>query len=143
GVTLSQPTTINGVLRLMAGEFDNTIPFTLGPSGSIYYEGGSLKIAVGVTSRQENVPRAFFVEQNYPNPFRGTTSIRFGLPSASYVSVKVLNLLGQEVATLYEGKKQPGVHELTWGPRGLPMGIYFYRVQAGDVVKMGRMLVQR
>ncbi|MCR4437462.1 MAG: T9SS type A sorting domain-containing protein [bacterium] len=143
GVTLSQPTTINGVLRLMAGEFDNTIPFTLGHTGTISFEGGSLKVAVGVSSRQGSIPRTFFVEQNYPNPLRGWTSIRFGLPSASQVSVKVLNLLGQEVATLWEGKIQPGIHELTWEPRGLPVGIYFYRVQAGSSVKMGRMLMQR
>lgn len=56
GVALSQPTTINGVLRLIAGEFDNTVPFTLGPNGSISFEGGSLKIQVGVSSRNSATP---------------------------------------------------------------------------------------
>jgi hypothetical protein len=91
----------------MAGEFDNTIPFTLGPNGSISYEGGRLKFTTSVESREQNIPESFFVEQNYPNPFNPSTTISFGLPSASRVTVKVINMLGQEVATLFDGEKMP------------------------------------
>jgi hypothetical protein len=155
GVTLSQATTINGVLRLMAGEFDNTIPFTLGPNGSISFEGGTLRLAVSIKSRENNVPESFFVEQNYPNPFsangRGTptgaafgnssTTIRFGLPSASHVTVEVFNMLGQKVATVFDGRKEAGMHDLQFSAANLSSGMYLYRIQAGEVVSVKRMVV--
>jgi hypothetical protein len=152
GVTLSQATTINGKLRLMAGVFDNTIPFTLGPSGSISYEGGSLKNTVGVKSREHNIPESFFVAQNYPNPFSAqgygtfdhpSTTISFGLPSASSVTVEVFNVLGQKVATLFNGRKEAGVHTLQFDAANLNAGVYLYRIQAGDVVSVKRMLLTK
>jgi hypothetical protein len=141
GVTLSQSTVINGVLRLVSGVFDNTIPFTLGPNGSISYEGGSLKVPVSVDSRQSNIPESFFVEQNYPNPFNPSTSIRFGLPLASHVTVKVFNMLGQEVAALFDGRKDAGSHLLQFNAAELSAGIYFYRIQAGDNMQIKRMVL--
>lgn len=141
GVTLSQATTINGVLRLISGVFDNTIPFTLGPNGSISFEGGSLLVPVSVASPEQNLPQSFFVEQNYPNPFNPSTIIRFGLPSPSQVSVKVYNLLGQEVATLFEGRKNAGVYELPFDAVNLSAGIYLYRIEAGEFVSIRRMVL--
>ncbi len=142
GVTLSQETTINGVLRLAAGVFDNTIPFTLGPEGSISEEGGSLLIPV--TSVEEidgNIPANFFVDQNYPNPFNPATVIRFGVPAASFVSIKVYNMLGQEIATVFEGRRDPGVFEVQFDASHLGSGVYLYRVQADDAVSMRRMIL--
>ncbi len=143
GVTLSQPTTINGVLRLIAGEFDNTIPFTMGPSGTISYEGGSLRVPVSVPRDRSAVPKSFFVEPNYPNPFNGATLIRFGLPNPAEVSVKVFNLIGQEVTTLFEGRMPSGFHEVAFDAGSLPSGVYPYRVQAGNVARMGKMILAR
>lgn len=141
GVSLSLATTINGVLRLMAGEFDNTVPFTLGPNGSISYEGGSLKIPVSVELRNTNIPESFFVEQNYPNPFNPATTIIFGLPAASHVTVKVFNLLGHEVATILDKSKEAGMHTLQFDAANLSAGIYFCRIQAGDFVAIKRMVL--
>jgi hypothetical protein len=142
GVALSQETTINGVLRLVSGVFDNTIPFTLGPSGSISEEGGSLLIPVTSVEEIEGpIPRTFFMDQNYPNPFNPATVIRFGVPSASFVSVKIFNMLGQEVASLFEGHKDPGVYEVQVDASNLGSGIYLYRVQAGDAVSTKRMVL--
>jgi len=141
GVTLSQETTINGVLRLISGVFNNTIPFTLGPNGSISYEGGSLLIPLAIESDELNIPKSFFVEQNYPNPFNPSTNIRFGLPSVSYVTAKLFNVLGQEVATLFEGRLNPGQHELQFDAENLSAGVYIYRIQAGDNVAMKRMVL--
>lgn len=143
GVVLSQATTINGVLRLMAGEFDNTIPFTLGPNGSISYEGGRLKFTTAVESREQNIPESFFIEQNYPNPFNPSTTISFGLPSASQVTVKVFSMLGQEVATLFDGRKDAGVHTLQFDAANLGSGVYLYRIQAGEVVTIKRMVLAK
>jgi hypothetical protein len=140
-VVLSQSTTINGVLRLMSGCLDNSIAFSLGPGGSISYEGGCLLFPVSVGPDEGNLPRSFFVEQNYPNPFNPSTTIRFGLPAGSPVSVKVFNLLGQEVATLFEGRQSAGVHTVRFDASNLGSGIYLYRVKAGSAVETKRMIV--
>lgn len=90
------------------------------------------------TSVQEEatmVPDAFSLKQNYPNPFNPTTTITFTLPQASFVSLKVFNLLGQEVATLVNEKKNAGTHTLKFDGTGLASGVYFYRIIAGDFVE--------
>ena len=139
GVTLSQATTVNGVLRLQAGVFNNTIPFTLGPGATISFEGGSL--LVSVKSIGTTIPESFFLDQNYPNPFNPSTNIRFGLPNASYVSIKVFNLLGQEVATLFEGHLNPGIHSTDFDAPHLGAGVYFYRVQTERSADIKRMML--
>jgi len=142
GVTLSQPTVINGTLSLMAGVFDNTIPFTLGTSGSIVYGGGSLLIPVSVESSGGTaIPQSFFVDQNYPNPFNPSTVIRFGLPSRSFVSVRLFNILGQEVANLFGGYRMAGVYELRFDASNLTSGMYFYRIQTDNAVATKRMIL--
>ncbi|WP_397546356.1 T9SS type A sorting domain-containing protein [Rhodothermus marinus] len=133
GVRLSQPTRIDGVLRLKAGVFDNTIPFTLGPNGSISYEGGSLLQPVANEPIDE-VPQRFVLEQNYPNPFHRTTTIRFGLPSSGYVSIKLYDLLGREVMTVLEGHQAAGFHEVTLDAGRLSPGLYWYRLQSAEHV---------
>lgn len=137
-VILSKPVVIMGVLRLKAGVFDNTIPFTLGPNGSISYEGGTLLVSV-----QENleIPASFFVYQNYPNPFNPITNIKFDLPSDSYVKVSVFDMLGKEIVTLFDGKKIAGSHILEFDASGLSSGIYFYRVQTDRFVKNKQMIL--
>jgi len=140
GVTLSQATMINGLLRLISGVFDNTINFTLGPNGGISYEGGSLVIT-SIESNALNIPESFYVNQNYPNPFNPSTKIHFGLPKAAHVSAKVFNLLGQEVADLYNGQLKAGEHELLFDASPLTSGIYFYRISAGNLVSIKRMML--
>jgi len=140
GVALSQETTINGVLHLVSGVFDNTIPFILGPNGSISYEGGSLLIS-SIESEYNNIPESFFMDQNYPNPFNPTTTIKFGLPSVSYVTAVVYNVLGEKIATLYEGQLRAGEHRLEFNGDNLTSGVYFLRLQADDVVSMKRMVL--
>ncbi len=140
GVTLTQATRINGVLHLKAGVFDNTVPFTLGPSGSISLEGGSLKVTA-VKQTVSNIPLHFFVDQNYPNPFNPSTVITYGLPKGSQVTIGIYNILGQEVATLFEGQQSAGVHTLSFDGSKLASGVYLYRVQAGKSVDVKRMVL--
>ena len=144
GVTLSQPTKINGVLTLTAGVFDNTIPFTLGPGGSVVFAGGSVKVGLSVNSPEESsIPRSFYVNQNYPNPFNPSTIISYGIPKSGFVSAKVFNLLGQEIVTLFSGYQSAGVHSLTFDASDLSSGVYLYRIQAGNVVETKRMVVMK
>lgn len=144
GVVLSRSTVITGVLRLKRGQFDNTIPFTLGPTGSIAYEGGSLKNPV--TSVQQTagiIPQEFFVDQNYPNPFNPSTTIEYGLPTEAFVSAKVYNLLGQEVATLFEGDQVAGIHRLMFDASSLSSGVYLYSIRAGTSVETKQMILMK
>jgi len=144
GVTLSRATKINGVLRLKKGVFDNTIKFTLGSTGSVVYEGGSLKFPLtSVEVVEAGVPESFFVNQNYPNPFNPSTTIRFGLPEASIVSAKVFNLMGQQVATAFEGQKDAGVYELRFDASNLSSGVYLFRIEAGRSVDVRRMILMK
>jgi hypothetical protein len=78
----------------------------------------------------ESVPTGFQLFQNYPNPFNPTTAIRFGLPVSGWVSLKIFNMLGQEIATLVNDFKSAGIHTVTFNAFGLPSGVYFYKVES-------------
>jgi hypothetical protein len=145
GFTLLQATVINGVLALKAGELDNTIPFTLGPSGSISYQGGTLKVPVtSVRSRNElGIPATFVVNQNFPNPFNPSTTISFGLPVQSTVSVKVFNIVGQEVASLFSGTLNDGMHDIPFDASRFGSGVYLYQIQAGSFSETKRMVLTK
>jgi predicted esterase len=88
-------------------------------------------------------PQAFSLEQNFPNPFNPSTTIRYSLGRAASVKLVVFNLLGQPVATLVEWEQQAGVHVVRFDPRNLASGVYFYRLQAGTFVETKRLLILR
>ncbi len=82
---------------------------------------------------QQNLPINFSLSQNYPNPFNPTTTITYSIPQAVFVILKVYDLLGREVATIVNEEKQPGKYEVRFDGINLPSGIYFYRLQSGDL----------
>jgi len=86
-------------------------------------------------------PASFALEQNYPNPFNPATNIRFSLPKEVNVSLKVYDVLGREIATLMNGVKQPGTYEVIWDARGVPSGVYFYRLAAGEFRDLRKMIL--
>ena len=85
----------------------------------------------------------FELDQNYPNPFNPTTTIRYGLPQSSPVTLVVYNTLGQRVATLVEGEQEAGYHEARFDGSGLASGVYLYRIRAGDFVRTRKLLLVR
>jgi len=89
----------------------------------------------------ENVPAEFALMQNYPNPFNPSTRITYQVARAGFVSLKVFNLLGQEIATLISEVKSPGTYALDWRAAGIPSGVYFYKMQAGSFSATRRMMV--
>jgi hypothetical protein len=97
-----------------------------------------------VQGTRENVsPRDFYLRQNYPNPFNPSTTISYDLPKRSFVTLKIVNVLGQEVATLVEGQQDPGQHQVKWSATGWPSGVYFYRLQAGKFVETKKLILLR
>jgi hypothetical protein len=89
----------------------------------------------------EAIPEEFGLQQNYPNPFNPSTTITYQVARAGLVSLKVFNLLGQEVATLVNEVEAPGTYQQTWTAAGLPSGGYFYRLQSGPVTLTRTMLL--
>jgi hypothetical protein len=88
-------------------------------------------VQTGVNSDQDRLPDRFYISQNYPNPFNARTTIEYGLPEASHVTIKVYNLLGGIVETLLDQDRSAGYHRIIWDARTQPSGIYFYVIQAG------------
>ena len=88
-------------------------------------------------------PGHFVLSQNYPNPFNPSTTIRYALPSRTYVTLTVFNTLGQQVATLAEGEQEPGYHETVFDASGLPSGVYLYRIQAGGFHQTRKLLLTK
>jgi hypothetical protein len=84
-------------------------------------------------------PASFGLEQNYPNPFNPSTEIRYQLAAPGQVSLKIFNMIGQEVAVLVNDVQQAGSHQVRWDAGALPSGNYFYRLDAGGAVSTKRM----
>lgn len=101
-------------------------------------------IITAVSSKPNTaIPERFALAQNYPNPFNPSTTIAFSLPRASQVTLKVFNLVGQEVATLVDKKFSAGRYDVHWDAAGHANGIYFYRIQAESFVRVQKMLLIR
>lgn len=99
---------------------------------------------VGIQDQEiVELPTSFSLEQNYPNPFNPTTTIQFSLPQAGNVTLKVYNLLGEEVRTLFEDYKQAGKHSVQFNANNLASGIYFYRLQTGSFIETKKMILLR
>ena len=88
---------------------------------------------------EQIVPETYELEQNYPNPFNPTTNFGLRIADFGFVSLKVYDVLGREVAALVNEVKQPGVYSVTWdaSSSGLPSGLYYYRMEATSISKPG------
>ncbi|MBI4535853.1 MAG: VCBS repeat-containing protein [Ignavibacteriae bacterium] len=91
----------------------------------------------------EAQPEHFELMQNYPNPFNPKTEIRYQTSEVSYVTLKVYDLLGREVATLVRDELQPGSYQVVFDVRQLASGVYFYRLQAGRYSETKRMVMTK
>jgi hypothetical protein len=96
----------------------------------------------GVALKQE-VASAFQLYQNYPNPFNPITIIAYQLLSASYVTLKIFNVLGKEVVTLVDGVQQPGNKSVSFDAKTLASGVYFYRLQSGSFTQTKKLVFLR
>jgi photosystem II stability/assembly factor-like uncharacterized protein len=88
-------------------------------------------------------PNEYVLAQNFPNPFNPTTTIAFALPSTAFVSLKIFNSLGQEVAEVVSQELPAGIYSRQWNASGMPSGVYFYRLRAGGYTETKRLVMLR
>ncbi|MDZ7625632.1 MAG: T9SS type A sorting domain-containing protein [Ignavibacteriaceae bacterium] len=81
------------------------------------------------------------LEQNYPNPFNPTTEIEFVISEAGQTTLKVFDVLGNEVSTLVNEQKAVGKYKVTFDASDLPSGVYFYTLQAGNYLNTKKMIL--
>ncbi|HUI08959.1 MAG TPA: T9SS type A sorting domain-containing protein [Bacteroidota bacterium] len=101
--------------------------------GAVHYtDPAGVTVAGGAAP---NVPSAFHIDQNFPNPFNPSTTIRYGLPVRTNVTLSVYNALGQRVATLINGQQDAGIHDARFDASALASGVYFCRIQTPGFVR--------
>ena len=112
------------------------------PSGSMP-DIGACESPLGTSGveDEESIPNAFALQQNYPNPFNPSTTVKYSIPGMSKVSIRLFNLLGEEVATLVNEEKVAGYYTIEFNAARLPSGVYFYQLQAGGFVETKKMLL--
>lgn len=108
----------------------------------------TVKYSIATSVEDNTIPTAFELNQNYPNPFNPSTTIKYGLPEASNVTIKVYNMMGQEVKTLVNSYKPAGRYEVEWNGenefgRKVSSGTYLYRVTAGEYVSVKKMVLMK
>ena len=99
--------------------------------------------SVGLTEKKSNIPLQFGLKQNYPNPFNPKTNIEFSIPKSEFVTLKVYNILGEEVSTLVSARLIAGRYRYDWNASNVASGVYLYRIQAGDYVDAKKMILLR
>ena len=92
---------------------------------------------------ENQLPTKFSLEQNFPNPFNPMTTIRYQIPELSFVTLKVYDVIGNEVATLINEEKTVGNYQVEFDASSLSSGIYFYRLQAGEFVETKKMILMK
>ncbi len=89
------------------------------------------------------IPTIFELVQNYPNPFNPTTKIKYRLPASSKVTLKIYNVLGNEVITLLDDEKEAGTYEFIFNAGDYSSGVYIYSLQAGSFVETKKMVLMK
>jgi hypothetical protein len=94
-----------------------------------------------VETISSNLPMHFNLEQNYPNPFNPVTTIHYSIPKAASVKLQIFDILGRDVATLVNEKKEAGSYDVKFDASRLTSGVYFYRLEAGGFVETKKLVL--
>jgi hypothetical protein len=96
---------------------------------------------VSVEYPESGMPQEYQLAQNYPNPFNPSTTIEYSLPEQADVTIKIYDVLGNELEVIFSGNKSAGTHRLNWNASNYASGIYFYRMSAGTFNQVKKMLL--
>ena len=148
GSTVYLTTDNGGNWILVSQGILDTLVQAMGINGLYIFAGGSggvwrrpLDEMITAVESLSELPINFDLEQNYPNPFNPTTTIKYSVPKLSFVTIKIYDVLGSEVAALVNEEKPVGTYELRWDAENLPSGVYFYQLKAGSFVQTKKMLL--
>ncbi|MFH1197925.1 MAG: DUF2341 domain-containing protein [bacterium] len=127
-----------GVSAIMIN--DKTDEIFIGTSdGKVYKRSNNI---TGITNGTL-MPKQFELSQNYPNPFNPSTMIEYGIPKEGNYSLKIYNILGQEVITLFNGELKPGYYKSTFNASSFASGVYMYQLTGDNVVLTKKMILMK
>jgi Carboxypeptidase regulatory-like domain/Secretion system C-terminal sorting domain len=113
-----------------SGHYSSSASFTMSPT-----------TITSVNKAKTNTVQSFQLEQNYPNPFNPTTTISYQIPSENFVTLKIYNVIGQEVATLVNSQQSAGTYYVKFNGTNLASGIYLYQLRAGEYVNTKKLIL--
>jgi len=87
------------------------------------------------------MPTEFLLTQNFPNPFNPSTTFKLQIPELSLATIKIYDILGNEIETLVNEEKPAGTYEITWHAANLPSGVYFYQLKADNYIETKKMIL--
>jgi len=87
------------------------------------------------------LPLEYSLAQNYPNPFNPSTTIEYSIPQGGFITLRVFNILGMEVANLVNGQVDAGKHKIEFDASGFNSGVYFYTLESGNFTKTKKMIL--
>ncbi|HLF14059.1 MAG TPA: T9SS type A sorting domain-containing protein [Bacteroidota bacterium] len=141
-------TLFGNILGIITGLSPNTTyhyRIAAGNINGVFY-GTDKTFGTALTDVGENnssLPPAFSLCQNYPNPFNPSTSVTYSLPTSGTVSVRIFDIFGREIAALVHEWREAGKHTVEWNARGVPSGIYFYRIMTRGFSETMKMVVMK
>lgn len=109
-----------------------------GPT-NVYYDGECL--ITGIQPTNNEIPSVYSLKQNYPNPFNPNTSIVFSIPKTGLVTLKIYDVLGNEIATLVNENMTPNNYVVTWDASSVASGVYFYKLVSGNFTDVKKMVL--
>jgi len=98
-------------------------------------------VILEVENHEKNIPSEFHLLQNYPNPFNPATTISYSLPTTSFVTLKVYDVIGNEIATLVNEEKSRGIYKIEFNASNITSGIYFYRITTNEFTQTKKMII--
>ena len=122
----------------IVGRFTSPNKFIVRPGSTIEL----IPTATGVEGIQ-SLPSGFRLDQNFPNPFNPTTNIGFEIKNFGAVTLNVFDMLGREVASIVSENLSPGIYVKQWNASNMPTGVYFYRLQSGNISETKRMILMK
>jgi len=146
GSYFSGADTLNGGTDYMDNEAGFGVNHNVTLAGTNQYlhsKFGDQATAIRQNPNGVKLPQNYSLSQNYPNPFNPTTQINYSIPKNGYVTLKVYNVLGQEVATLFEGNQKAGDYIATFDANRFASGVYFYRLEAGTFSTVKKMVLMK
>jgi hypothetical protein len=151
-MNISQPS-FNGTNPGCDGSGNNPFTLTAPGPGTYRVNAGfknpnprrwdSVMVDVGIANVSENPvnPTVFKLYDNYPNPFNPSTIIKYSLPEASFTSIKIYDVVGNQVVVLINEIKSAGTHQVLFNAEGLSSGIYYYTIQSGSFSETKKMVL--